>query len=104
MQGLVFCVGLESGLIKLYDIRCFDQGPFATFLVSSRESNVCNSKSCLCQQSFVYQVNIDVSLVGCRIYPRILTQSPYLEIRMTPSYVWEEQIDSVAQPRGQIGC
>lgn len=34
LQGLVFCVGLESGIIKLYDIRCFDQGPFATFLVS----------------------------------------------------------------------
>ena len=33
MQGLVFCVGLESGIIKLYDIRCFEQGPFATFLV-----------------------------------------------------------------------
>lgn len=36
VQGLIFCVGLESGIIKLYDIRNFDQGPFATFMVSYR--------------------------------------------------------------------
>jgi len=34
MQGLVFCVGLDSGIIKLYDLRFYDKGPFATFAVS----------------------------------------------------------------------
>ena len=33
-QGLVFGVGTESGMIKLYDVRSYDKGPFDTFVVS----------------------------------------------------------------------
>ena len=32
-QGLVFCVGAESGVVKLYDARNYGQGPFAAFTV-----------------------------------------------------------------------
>ncbi|KAK9813206.1 hypothetical protein WJX72_010567 [[Myrmecia] bisecta] len=32
-QGLVFCIGTQSGIIKLYDVRTFDKGPFETFTV-----------------------------------------------------------------------
>ena len=31
-QGLVFCVGIDSGILKLYDVRFYDKGPFATFV------------------------------------------------------------------------
>lgn len=34
-QGLVFCVGLDSGIIKLYDVRSYDKGPFSTFVVGA---------------------------------------------------------------------
>ncbi|CAF3774350.1 unnamed protein product [Rotaria socialis] len=30
-EGVVFAVGVQSSLIKLFDIRHFDKGPFATF-------------------------------------------------------------------------
>ncbi|CAF4244908.1 unnamed protein product, partial [Rotaria sp. Silwood2] len=30
-EGVVFAVGIQSSLIKLYDIRHFDKGPFTTF-------------------------------------------------------------------------
>jgi COMPASS component SWD2 len=32
-QGLVFAVGLDNGIIKLYDASHYDQGPFETFMV-----------------------------------------------------------------------
>mmetsp|Transcript_18089 Transcript_18089/g.30986 ORF Transcript_18089/g.30986 Transcript_18089/m.30986 type:complete len:332 (-) Transcript_18089:377-1372(-) len=32
-QGLVFAVATESGVIKLYDVRSYDKGPFDTFTV-----------------------------------------------------------------------
>lgn len=32
-QGLVFAVATESGVIKLYDVRSYDKGPFDTFVV-----------------------------------------------------------------------
>lgn len=32
-QGLVFCIGSDSGVIKLYDVRSYDKGPFDTFTV-----------------------------------------------------------------------
>ena len=35
VQGLVFCVGLDCGIIKLYDVRSFDKGPFSTFVVGA---------------------------------------------------------------------
>ncbi len=41
-QGLVFGVGSESGVIKLYDVRSYDKGPFDTFVVSaSIRSKLC---------------------------------------------------------------
>lgn len=30
-EGLIFGVGMESNVIKLYDLRTFDKGPFSTF-------------------------------------------------------------------------
>ena len=33
MQGLIFCVGTDSGVLKLYDIRSYEKGPFDTFVV-----------------------------------------------------------------------
>ena len=30
-EGLVFAVGIHSEQVKLYDLRSFDKGPFATF-------------------------------------------------------------------------
>ena len=33
-QGLVFAVGLDKGLIKLYDANQYDKGPFENFVVS----------------------------------------------------------------------
>lgn len=35
-QGLVFAVAVESGVLKLYDLRSYDKGPFDTFLVGRR--------------------------------------------------------------------
>jgi COMPASS component SWD2 len=32
-EGLIFAVGMNSDSIKLYDVRTFDKGPFATFTV-----------------------------------------------------------------------
>jgi WD40 repeat protein len=32
-QGLVFCIGTDSGVLKLYDVRSFEKGPFDTFTV-----------------------------------------------------------------------
>lgn len=33
-QGLVFAVATESGVVKLYDVRSYDKGPFDAFTVS----------------------------------------------------------------------
>eukprot|EP00798_Chlamydomonas_sp_ICE-L_P004991 gene4991-34774_t len=33
-QGLVFAVATESGMLKLYDVRSYDKGPFDTFVVA----------------------------------------------------------------------
>lgn len=39
-QGLVFCVGAESGVVKLYDARNYASGPFTAFTVAAeRNSN-----------------------------------------------------------------
>lgn len=32
-QGLVFAVGIESGVMKMYDARQYEMGPFETFIV-----------------------------------------------------------------------
>jgi len=30
-EGLIFAAGVNSEMVKLYDLRSFDKGPFATF-------------------------------------------------------------------------
>ena len=30
-EGLIFTAGVNSEMVKLYDLRSFDKGPFATF-------------------------------------------------------------------------
>jgi hypothetical protein len=35
-QGLVFAVATESGIVKLYDVRSYDKGPFDAFTVGVR--------------------------------------------------------------------
>lgn len=40
-QGLVFCVGAESGVVKLYDARNYGQGPFAAFTVRAQRGRKC---------------------------------------------------------------
>ncbi|XP_067361342.1 twinfilin-1-like isoform X3 [Channa argus] len=39
-DGLIFAAGVESQAIKLYDLRAFDKGPFASF--ETRFSRVCD--------------------------------------------------------------
>lgn len=34
MQGLVFGVGTDKGVVKLFDVRSYAQGPFDAFTVS----------------------------------------------------------------------
>ncbi len=38
-EGLVFSVGVQSEMVKLYDLRSYDKGPFATFKVSVSSSD-----------------------------------------------------------------
>ncbi|KXZ48268.1 hypothetical protein GPECTOR_29g46 [Gonium pectorale] len=38
-QGLVFAVAVESGVIKLYDLRSYDKGPFDTFTVEEEKAS-----------------------------------------------------------------
>ncbi|GFR42142.1 hypothetical protein Agub_g2989 [Astrephomene gubernaculifera] len=38
-QGLVFAVAAESGVIKLYDLRSYDKGPFDTFTVEEEKGS-----------------------------------------------------------------
>lgn len=35
LQGLVFACATESGVVKLYDVRSYDKGPFDTFVVGA---------------------------------------------------------------------
>ena len=42
MEGLVFAVGLEGGVIKMFDAKAISKGPFSSFMVpaeSSRQGN-----------------------------------------------------------------
>lgn len=38
-EGLIFVVGIDNEIIKLYDIRHFDKGPFNTFKLSKPAQN-----------------------------------------------------------------
>ena len=39
-QGLVFGVATESGMLRLYDVRSYDKGPFDTFVVRTSQKNL----------------------------------------------------------------
>ncbi|KAF2596703.1 hypothetical protein F2Q68_00007330 [Brassica cretica] len=39
-QGLVFAIAMEGGAVKLFDSRCYDKGPFDTFLVGGDTAEV----------------------------------------------------------------
>lgn len=38
-QGLVFCIGSESGVVKLYDARQYSRGPFTAFTVAEEQNS-----------------------------------------------------------------
>ncbi|VEL42895.1 unnamed protein product [Protopolystoma xenopodis] len=38
-EGLIFAAGINSDSIKLYDLRSFDKGPFATFKIATTPAN-----------------------------------------------------------------
>lgn len=42
-QGAVFCVAIDCGVMKLYDSRSFEKGPFISFAVSP----LCASSACI---------------------------------------------------------
>ena len=37
-EGLIFAAGIDSSVVKLYDLRSFDKGPFATFRDPKRQA------------------------------------------------------------------
>ncbi|XP_057312540.1 WD repeat-containing protein 82-like [Hydractinia symbiolongicarpus] len=39
-EGLIFAAGVDSEIIRLYDLRTFDKGPFATFNLPQSETGV----------------------------------------------------------------
>ena len=41
LQGLIFAVATNNGLIRLYDSKNYQAGPFSTFLVSTATSRSC---------------------------------------------------------------
>lgn len=38
-EGLIFAAGVDADIVRLYDLRSFDKGPFATFHLPVREPN-----------------------------------------------------------------
>jgi hypothetical protein len=45
-QGLVFAVGLDNGLIKLFDAGNYDSGPFETFTVRLLSGCMLSKRDC----------------------------------------------------------
>eukprot|EP00270_Netrium_digitus_P009756 TRINITY_DN2988_c0_g1_i1.p1 TRINITY_DN2988_c0_g1~~TRINITY_DN2988_c0_g1_i1.p1 ORF type:complete len:409 (+),score=87.56 TRINITY_DN2988_c0_g1_i1:30-1229(+) len=43
-QGLVMAVSMEGGVVKLFDVRGYDKGPFDTFLVGGDNSEITSMK------------------------------------------------------------
>ncbi|KAH9321691.1 hypothetical protein KI387_016330, partial [Taxus chinensis] len=43
-QGLVFAISSEGGLIKMFDARLYDKGPFDTFVVEGEKSDASGVK------------------------------------------------------------
>ncbi|GIL78667.1 hypothetical protein Vretimale_6168 [Volvox reticuliferus] len=63
-QGLVFAVATESGIIKLYDLRSYDKGPFDTFTVEEEKG----SPSGFADIKFSSNGNLLMAVVEGRIY------------------------------------
>ncbi|EFJ44001.1 hypothetical protein VOLCADRAFT_65424 [Volvox carteri f. nagariensis] len=60
-QGLVFAVATESGIIKLYDLRSYDKGPFDTFTEKGNPTGFADIK-------FSNNGNLLMAVVEGRIY------------------------------------
>jgi COMPASS component SWD2 len=63
-QGLVFCVGSESGVVKLYDARNYSAGPFVTFVVEQER----NSNAVFASLRFSLDGECLLAVVEGRIY------------------------------------
>lgn len=63
-QGLVFCVGSESGVVKLYDARNYSAGPFVTFVVEQER----NSNAMFASLRFSLDGQCLLAVVEGRIY------------------------------------
>ena len=63
-QGLVFCVGTESGVVKLYDARNYSSGPFNTFVVEQER----NSNALFASLRFSLDGQFLLAVVEGRIY------------------------------------
>uniref|UniRef100_A0A7R9VE69 Anaphase-promoting complex subunit 4 WD40 domain-containing protein n=1 Tax=Chlamydomonas euryale TaxID=1486919 RepID=A0A7R9VE69_9CHLO len=63
-QGLVFGVGTEAGLLKLYDVRSYDKGPFDTFVVQDEV----NSTSLFADIKFSYDGKYLLVTVEGKVY------------------------------------
>lgn len=63
-QGLVFCVGAESGVVKLYDARNYSSGPFTTFTVAGER----NSNAVFASLRFSLDGKYLLAVVEGRIY------------------------------------
>lgn len=63
-QGLVFCVGSESGTVKLFDARKCTLGPFTTFTVANEQ----NSNAVFASIKFSLDGKYLLAVVEGRIY------------------------------------
>ncbi|MEW5305329.1 MAG: hypothetical protein WDW38_005630 [Sanguina aurantia] len=63
-QGLVFAVGTESGVLKLYDVRSYEKGPFTQFVVQEE----LNSPSCFADIKFSNDGKMIMAVVDGKVY------------------------------------
>jgi hypothetical protein len=99
LQGLVFAIGTDSGILKLYDVRSYDAGPFATFVVSQRFASPA-SHTQICQW-------LDFSRLGLARFHALFFQAlnipiPHAEIGFVwlsePGLIWPDFILYLAFP------
>lgn len=80
-QGLIFGISMEGGVIKLFDVRLFDKGPFDTFVVGGESSEVSNIKfsndgKLLLLSSSSSHVYVLDALSGIKLHEFILERDP----------------------------
>jgi COMPASS component SWD2 len=63
-QGLIFGVATDSGIVKLYDVRNYDKGPFDTFVLSDEV----NSASSFTDIKFSNDGKLMVLVIESRTY------------------------------------